>query len=85
MGSDQSGSVRIVAPILTATYGKGATADALAGYLAEKIDRCDWDSRGREHMILATCWGWFSGGTTAASVAAKIEAALRLAPGEGDR
>jgi hypothetical protein len=53
-----------------------AERDRYLAALAEKIDRCDWDSRGREHMIMVTCWNWFSGGDTAAAVAAKIEAAL---------
>jgi tripartite-type tricarboxylate transporter receptor subunit TctC len=75
-----------IAPTLIATYGKGSMVDALARHLAEKIDRCDWDSRGREHMVMATCWDWFPGGGTAAAVAAKIEAtAPRLAADEVER
>jgi hypothetical protein len=73
---DQSGTVGIVAPILTATYGASSYVDAFARFLAEKIDGRDWDSRGREHMIMSLCWDWFSGGTLAARAAAKIDAAL---------
>lgn len=65
-----------IAPILTATYGKGSMVDALADQLAEKIDSRGWDLRGREYMIMVTCWNWFAGGDTAAAVADKIEAAI---------
>jgi len=72
----------IIKPILASTYGHSAMTSALTWHLARKID--DWPQpddldENREHMIRLTCWTWFSGGTTAASVAARIESALRAA------
>jgi len=69
-------TAEIVRPILYATYGKASMVDALLAELVRRIDADDWDRRGREHGIMLECWNWFSGGSTAASVAAKIEAAL---------
>jgi hypothetical protein len=65
-----------IGPILTTTYGKTGMVDALARHLAHRVDSEDWDSRGREHMVMAECWNWFAGGDTAASVARKVEAVL---------
>jgi hypothetical protein len=66
----------VIRPIVTSTYGKGGMVDALVTHLASVIDGRKWDSRGREFRVMVTCWDWFSGGTTADSVAQKIEAAL---------
>lgn len=72
----QLSTLATVLPIITKTYGKGSMANALAAHLAEKIDRNDFDSRGREHGVMLTCWAWFSGGSTAESAARRIEEAL---------
>ena len=71
--ADQSTLV-IISPILHSTYGKGGMVADFADHLAQKIDA--YDGTDRERMILDMCWNWFSGGTTAASVARKIEEAL---------
>jgi hypothetical protein len=62
-------------PDIATTYGDNGVSRALAAYLAEKITNGEFekDSRGREYRIMVTCWNWFSGGTTAESVAKKIE------------
>lgn len=65
-----------IAPIITETYGDGAYARDLAYHLDALIEAGEFDYRGREHGIMQTCWMWFSGGDTAASVARKIEAVL---------
>lgn len=65
-----------IEPILRRTYGKTVMVTALVDHLRQRIDEKDWDSRGREHMVMCVCWDWFSGGTTAANAASKIEAAL---------
>lgn len=75
MSSSQS-TVGIVRPIIEWAYGGGSFPQALATNLAEKIDAQNWDSRGREYMIMRTCWDWMPGGTTAERVAKKIEEAL---------
>lgn len=67
---------QIVGPIIVRTYGSGSMVDALTNHLVEKIDAGDFDSRGREYMIMRVCWDWFSGGGTAENVARKIEEAL---------
>lgn len=66
----------VIAPILHDTYGEHAMVRALADSLAKRLDAGDWDSRGREHMVVQTCWMWFSGGSTAESVGRRIEEAL---------
>ena len=66
----------IVTPILVRTYGRGGMVQGLAKHLAAKIDAQEWDSRGREYMIMRTCWDWMTGGSTADDVAKRIEAAL---------
>lgn len=70
-----------ILPILRSIYGKGSMVDSLGEHLAEKIDTYapkpdDYEDEDRERMIMLTCWNWFSGGSTAHIVAAKIEAAL---------
>lgn len=76
-----SGTREIIAPILRETYGKGRMVDSLADHLAQKIDawpdaKPRFGVRNREDMICMTCWDWFSGGTTAESIAKEIETAL---------
>jgi hypothetical protein len=66
----------MIEPIIYKTYGKSIYAESLVRYLAEQIVTDKWDSRGREHKVMLVCWDWMTGGSTAASVAAKIEAAL---------
>lgn len=65
-----------ILPTLEQTYGESIWTNSLAEELAKRIDADDWDSRGREHGITMICWNWMTGGTTAASVAADIEAVL---------
>lgn len=65
-----------VAPIIRETYGDTSMSRALTTCLVGKIDRGDFDSRGREHNVMLECWMWFSGGTTAERVAQRIEEAL---------
>jgi hypothetical protein len=67
---------RVITPILKLTYGKGSMVDAAAADLAQRIAAENYDDRGREHMVMLRCWDWFTGGSTAESVARKIEAAL---------
>jgi hypothetical protein len=81
-------TLSVIQPILYATYGKGGMVKALAEHLAEKIDNyaptlTDLEDEDRERMVMLVCWNWFSGGTTAASVAKKIEAALTATETEG--
>ncbi len=67
----------VIGPILRATYGKGAMADALIGHLAAKLDAGDYGRyAGREDMVVAVCWDWMTGGATAEAVAKQIERAL---------
>lgn len=66
-----------IAPIINATYGTSPMTRDLIFYLVNLVYRDEWDSRGREYGIMRICWDWFSGGTTAASTARKIEEALR--------
>jgi hypothetical protein len=66
-----------IAPAVFATYGENSMSRGLVNELADKIDRDDWDSRGREHGIMLVCWMRFPGGGTAARVAADIEAVLQ--------
>lgn len=72
-----------IRPILGETYGDGSMVDALAIDLSERIERWNdhpsqpsYEDRTREDMIFQTCWNWFSGGSTAESVAKQIEEAL---------
>lgn len=73
---------KTIAPIVYETYGNSQMAKALIVDLAKKIDGYqpqadDGDyGRSREYVIHMTCWNFFSGGTTAESVARKIEEAL---------
>ena len=64
---------------ITKTYGDNGMSRALVAHLAEKIasfePRHKRDTR--QDMVMRTCWDWFSGGSTAASVADKIETALK--------
>ncbi len=78
-----SDTLSIVQPIVVSTYGKGSMVTSLAARLAEKIDAFEQhtDRDTRERMIWETCWNWMPGGTTAQSVATKIEAALDAAQG----
>lgn len=72
-----------IGPTITKTYGDNGMSRALVAHLAEKIASFvprDEDDHRRD-MIRETCWNWFSGGSTAAYVADKIEAALK---GEAD-
>lgn len=69
----------VIHPILAETYGETETVYSMASWLAKRIDRQDWDSRGREYMIMLACWDWFAGGTTADGTAKRIERALDLA------
>lgn len=69
-----------IRPILLATYGKTAMVDDLVVHLSEEIDAYPNGVRGgyrsREETIMLICWDWMTGGTTADSVAKKIEAVL---------
>lgn len=69
-----------IRPIILRAYGSGPMAEALAEYLAAKIDTYSPDHAGernsRERMIMLTCWDWMTGGSTAESVAARIATAL---------
>lgn len=67
---------QIITPILKLAYGEGGMVDSLATHLAWKIDAGDFDSRGREHMVMRVCWDWMTGGSTAEAVARKIEGTL---------
>jgi hypothetical protein len=66
-----------IAPIIFAAYGESSMTRALVNVLADKVERDDFDSRGREHGIMLVCWMRFPGGGTAARVAADIEAVLQ--------
>lgn len=72
---------KLVLPILQKTYGDGPMVPALAKDLAETIVEFPYRTqyRSREDVIMLKCWDWFSGGDTAASVAANIEDALLAA------
>lgn len=72
-------SEETILPILRKTYGTGGMVDALADHLAMRIASGEpyVYGRGREYMIMRTCWDWFSGGTAANQVAGAIEDALR--------
>jgi hypothetical protein len=70
-----------IAPIVKSAYGDNGMADALIELLVLKIDTWPRPNQpmyngSRENMVRMTCWDWFGGGGTAASVAQKIEAAL---------
>lgn len=65
-----------IRPIITGTYGDTGMSRALVFHLAGAIDNFEDDGRGREHMIMQTCWTWFSGGDTAANAARKVEEVL---------
>ncbi len=71
-----------IRPIIEDTYGKDALSDTLIKSLVHKIETFeaeDHDSyygRSRENIVRETCWLFFSGGSTAASVARHIEEAL---------
>lgn len=67
-------SYGIVKPIILRTYGDNPMAHALAQHLAERID--DYEGQTRERLIGDVCWNWFAGGSTAETVANKIEKAL---------
>lgn len=71
-------TLEIITPILENTYGEGETVTALAEYLSGRIDTFEpsYPDDTRERMICVTCWDWMTGGSTAASVARRIEAAL---------
>lgn len=76
-----SGTLSTVLPIVTRFYGNASMPRALAAHLAEKIDAYTpkpdaLEDEDRERMVMLTCWNWFSGGTTAQSVARRIEEAL---------
>lgn len=73
-----SGTREIIAPILREAYGTGHMVESLADYLARRIDAYPktMQHRSREDVVMKTCWDWFPGGDTAASVGAKIETAL---------
>lgn len=72
-------TAKIIRPILIATYGKGDMVQSLADHLVAKIDGYEPvdDRDSRERMVTLECWNWMPGGTTAASVARRIEEALR--------
>lgn len=76
--SDTLDTLKLILPIIEKTYGRGSMPRALAAHLAEKVEAWDGsdEHRSREDMIRLTCWDWFSGGTTAASAARKVEEAL---------
>ena len=62
-----------ITPIITSTYGDNDMSRALIAHLVGKIPTL---GQSRQHDVMLTCWDWFSGGTTAESVARKIEEAL---------
>lgn len=66
-----------ITPIITSVYGDSVMSRALIAHLAPKISDGVFDSRGRQHSIMLTCWDWFSGGSTAEYVASKIEDVLQ--------
>lgn len=64
-----------VREIIISTYGNGSMPHALADYIEEELQNLP-ASVDRETWLRNVCWNWFSGGTTAEGVAARIEAAL---------
>lgn len=68
-----------ITAIIEDTYGKAAMPKALAADLIKKLPTWDESDRDREYEIMLTCWNWFSGGSTAESVARRIEEALQEA------
>lgn len=76
----------VIRPIILQTYGDNGVTRAMVVHLAERIDNYDghYDERGgREHMVMRVCWDWMTGGTTAESVARKIEDALASGQEQG--
>jgi hypothetical protein len=65
----------LIAPYIENTYGKSHMAAALADELAFRLE--DYHKPDRTDFIMRICWNWFPGGTTAANVAERIDAALR--------
>ena len=70
----------IIRPIINDTYGKSEFIDAMIGDVAKTIDERNASEfaplHSREHTVMCKCWDWMAGGSTAGSVACKIEAAL---------
>lgn len=77
-------TAELIAPFLYQTYGEGGYIRSLVQHLAGRIESFqprdpayhgDVETQ-REKMIMHVCWDWQSGGSTAESVARRIEAAL---------
>jgi len=65
----------VIGPIIFDTYGDGAMAQALVDWIMRNIEGVEPVKR--ERFLMLACWDWFPGGTTAESVARKLEEALR--------
>lgn len=72
----------LIAPIVQSAYGRGEMSRALLTHLATKIP--SYAEGDRQRRVMLVCWDFFSGGSTAESVAAKIEGALIALDGERD-
>jgi hypothetical protein len=71
-------TTKTILPAITSTYGEGSKPEALATYLAERIDNWTphYPDETRHDMIMRICWNWYSGGSTAKIAADRVEAAL---------
>jgi hypothetical protein len=65
-----------ILPVVQRIYGAGDWTEAMTRELARRLDAKDWDSRGREYMVMMVCWDWMTGGTTAEHAAKEILVAL---------
>lgn len=75
----------LIWPTISNTYGASSSSRAMAAELVRRIDAEDWDSRGREYMVMRICWDWMTGGGTAESAARQIERALEQHPADVGR
>jgi hypothetical protein len=65
-----------ILPVVQRIYGAGDWTEALTRELARRLDLMDWDSRGREYMVMMICWDWMTGGSTADYASKEILTAL---------
>lgn len=72
-------TLQIIRPIILEVYGDRKFPRALAAHLAERLEGGLRYSDEREATIRNICWDWMTGGSTAAYVAGRIEAALKEA------
>lgn len=68
----------IITPYIEEAYGRSEFSERLINLLVNKIDnfKSRYNGHTRQKMILDTCWLFYAGGTTADSVARKINDAL---------